>query len=89
MALTQLQSATDNVKVVKVRITKDTVINMNGKTGVPVYTGSVLNVSPENAALLFASIKATRAKPDDEEIVHYKPVLKPDAAKGELQKAGK
>ena len=84
MALTVLNPQNDNIKSVKVRITADTVITRDGR-GVPIYTGSVLSVTPTEANLLMASMKAERAKPEDEDKVLTQP-HQPD--KGAQQKAG-
>jgi hypothetical protein len=65
MALTQIQSVADNTRTVKVRIIADTVLSQNGR-GVPIYTGSVLEVTPWDANTLINSFKAEKAKPEDE-----------------------
>lgn len=83
MALTVLTPLNDNIKSVKVRITADTVINRDGR-GIPIYTGSVLSVTPTEANMLMASIKAEKAKPEDEEKVFTQPHV-PEKAK---QKVG-
>lgn len=65
-------------RAVKVRIIADTVIHRDGR-GVPVFVGSVMNVTPEEASLLLSSVKAERAKPEDPEIVVANPAEKKTA----------
>lgn len=67
MSITQLTPPNARVdKTVRIHITSDTVIasSTGGKTiGVPVYTGSVIDVSEYDANTLFSSLKAERAEP--------------------------
>lgn len=60
MSLTMLTPTSDTkLKPSRVQIVADTVINRNGR-GVPVWAGSVLDVTGEDAAMLFASNKAKK-----------------------------
>lgn len=46
--------------VTRVEITADTIITRNGR-GVPLFKGSVLDVSGTDASMLFASVKAKKS----------------------------
>lgn len=61
-----------------VEITSDTILNQHGR-GIPIFKGSVLEVSDENAGLLIASVKAKRVEGGTVKIVPN-PNLKPAAA---------
>jgi len=66
MALTALEVPSLAGKpevVVRVEITADTIITRNGR-GVPLYKGSVLNVSQHDAAMLINSVKAKKSEKD-------------------------
>lgn len=65
--LTDLRPDQSGVRSEKVRIIADTVIHQDGK-GVPVYEGSIVNVRPEVARILYSSIKAVPANPDDKAV---------------------
>lgn len=60
--------------VVKVEITADTIITRSGK-GVPLFKGSVLNVTAHDAGMLIASMKAKKVGPDVPEKIVPNPYL--------------
>lgn len=64
--ITQLDAPTITGKpevVVRVEIIADTIINRNGR-GVPIFKGSVLDVTGTDALMLFASVKAKKSAAD-------------------------
>lgn len=54
-----MPTPTRPVKEARVEIIADTVINQSGR-GVPLFKGSVLDVSEADAALLISSVKAKK-----------------------------
>ncbi len=65
MALTALEAPVAGRPeiVVRVEITADTIITRNGR-GVPLFKGSVLDVSQYDAGMLIASVKAKKSEKD-------------------------